>query len=95
MNKPRLLIREIAIAKGFDAAKLARRADMSYSTVWSLWNDPYRLNVPVKTLARLAEVLDVEVGQLIGQDDGQDGKTGSVVKGRREPDDETERKTEA
>jgi len=41
---------------------------MSYSTVWSLWNNPYRLNIPVKTLARLAEVLGVEIGQLIGSD---------------------------
>jgi len=68
MAKPRLRIKEVAIQKGFDAAKLARRADMSYSTVWSLWNNPYRLNIPVKTLARLAEVLGVEIGQLIGSD---------------------------
>jgi transcriptional regulator with XRE-family HTH domain len=65
MANPRLLIKEVAKAKGFDAAKLARRADMSYSTVWSLWNNPYRLNIPVKTLARIAEVLNVPIGQLI------------------------------
>jgi len=65
MSKFRLLVKEVASEKGFDAAKLARRADMSYSTVWTLWNNPYRLNVPVKTLARIASVLDVEIGQLV------------------------------
>jgi transcriptional regulator with XRE-family HTH domain len=68
MTGPKLRIREIAEQKGFDAAKLARKADMSYGTVWSLWNDPYRLNVPVKTLIRLAEVLEVEVAALIVED---------------------------
>lgn len=72
MTKTRLQIKEVAIKKGFDAAKLARRADMSYGTIWSLWHDPYRLNIPVKTLVRIAEVLGVEISQLISDDSFND-----------------------
>lgn len=68
MSSPRICIKEIAEQKGFDAAKLARRADMSYSTVWSLWNNPHRLNVPLKTLVRIADVLGVEVNDLLRND---------------------------
>lgn len=74
MAQTRIRLREIAVAKGFDAAKLARKADMSYSTVLSLWHDPYRLNVPVKTLVRLAEVLEVDLNQLFQNEDKQEEK---------------------
>jgi transcriptional regulator with XRE-family HTH domain len=68
MSSPRICIKEIAEQKGFDAAKLARKADMSYSTVWSLWNNPHRMNVPLKTLVRIADVLGVEVNDLLKND---------------------------
>jgi transcriptional regulator with XRE-family HTH domain len=64
---PRVRIREIAEAKGLDVAKLSRRADLAYGTVWQLWNDPER-DVSIKTLGKLAEALGVPLTSLIEDD---------------------------
>ena len=60
----RVRIRELAEAKGLDVAKLSRRADLAYRTVWQLWNDPDR-DVSIKTLSKIAEALGVRVTELI------------------------------
>ena len=61
----RLQVREVAQAKGLDIAKLSRRADLAYKTVWQLWNDPDK-DVSIKTLEKLADALEVTVNDLIG-----------------------------
>lgn len=63
----RVHIREIAEAKGLDVAKLSRRADLAYRTVWQLWNNPDR-DVSIKTLGKLAEAMGVRVTDLIEDD---------------------------
>jgi transcriptional regulator with XRE-family HTH domain len=60
----RTRIREIAEAKGLDIAKLSRRSDVSYKTVWELWNNPDR-DVSLRTLEKIAGALDVSVAHLI------------------------------
>ena len=66
MGEPmaRVRIREIAESKGLDVAKLSRRADLAYGTVWQLWNDPDR-DVSLKTLNKLAEAMGVRVTDLL------------------------------
>lgn len=61
---PRIKVKEIAEPKGWTAAKLARRADLSYPTVADLWKDPER-DVSLRTLEKLARVLEVEIADLI------------------------------
>lgn len=63
----RVLIREIAESKGLDVAKLSRRSDLAYRTVWQLWNDPDR-DVSIKTLGKIAEALGVRVIDLIEEE---------------------------
>jgi len=60
----RLRIKEEAEAKGLDIAKLSRRADLAYRTVWQLWNEPER-DVTVGTLKKLADALGIRVVDLI------------------------------
>jgi transcriptional regulator with XRE-family HTH domain len=64
----RLLIREVAEAKGLDIAKLSRRADLAYRTVWQLWNEPER-DVTIGTLKKLADALNVSIHALIENGD--------------------------
>ena len=64
---PRVRIREVAEAKGLDIAKLSRRADLAYRTVWELWRDPDR-DVSIKTLGKIAGALGVPVADLIEND---------------------------
>lgn len=60
----RLRVREVAQEKGLDIAKLSRRADLAYKTVWQLWNDPDK-DVSIKTLGKLADALGVPINDLI------------------------------
>ena len=60
----RLRIKEVAEAQGLDIAKLSRRADLAYRTVWQLWNEPER-DVTIGTLTKLAGALGVSVHALI------------------------------
>jgi DNA-binding Xre family transcriptional regulator len=70
MGEPmaRVRIREIAESKGLDVAKLSRRADLAYGTVWQLWNDPDR-DVSFKTLGKIADALGVRITDLIEEDE--------------------------
>lgn len=64
----RLLIKEVAEDKGLDIAKLSRRADLAYRTVWQLWNEPER-DVTIGTLRKLADALGVSIHALIENGD--------------------------
>ncbi len=59
----KLLVREVATQQGLDRAKLARKADLTYETVFKLWTDPYR-DVSVATLVKLSRALNVPVQDL-------------------------------
>lgn len=60
----KLRVKEVAESKGFTAARLARRADLAYGTVKTIWDDPDR-DVTIGTLAKIAAVLGVSVKDLI------------------------------
>ncbi len=61
--KTRLKVREIAEDKGYTRAILARRADLTYETVFKLWKNP-DMDVTLLTLVKIAHVLRVEVTDL-------------------------------
>lgn len=60
----RLRVKEVATAKGWTQTKLQRAADVHPKTMSGIYNDPYR-DVVYSTLAKIAKVLGVEVGELI------------------------------
>ncbi len=60
----RLRIKEIAEEKGISIAKLARKADLDYKTVYRVANNPYA-EISTFTLGRLAEALEVSVKELV------------------------------
>lgn len=65
----RYRVKELAEAQDLDAAKLARRADLAYNTVASLWND--RTQRPdIDSLEAIARVLNVSVGELFAEGQG-------------------------
>ncbi len=63
----RINIRQPAEAQGLDISKLSRKSNISYKTVWELWNNPDR-DVSLRTLEKLAGALGVPVQQLIEDD---------------------------
>jgi DNA-binding Xre family transcriptional regulator len=69
-------IRELAEERGLDAAKLARKADLSNSTVYPLWNDTVD-STTTKTLEAIARALKVSVVDLLGDELG--GKLEAVL----------------
>ena len=62
-------IRELAEERNFDAAKLARKAELSNSTVYPLWNDAVD-STTTKTLQAIARALGVTVAELLGDELG-------------------------
>ena len=66
----RLKVREIAEAKGYDRAKLARQSDLTYETVHLIWKNPYR-KVTVDTLLKLAHTLEVDLKELYEEEEDE------------------------
>lgn len=62
----RLRIKELANTRELNIAQLARRADMSYTTVYDLWNGKAK-DVSVKTLDRIAAALGVSTRELFAE----------------------------
>jgi DNA-binding Xre family transcriptional regulator len=62
--RTRLRIKEVATSKGISLTKLSQRSEVAYNTVRRVWRDPYT-DVTVSTLQRLADVLGVDVNELI------------------------------
>jgi len=62
--KTRLRIKEVAVRKGISMTKLSKRSEVAYNIVRRLWRDPYT-DVALSTLQRLADVLGVQVNELI------------------------------
>ena len=60
----RLIIQEIAIAKGFSMSRLSRKANLSYKTIQTIWRNPDH-EITTTTLDKLAKALDVEPADLI------------------------------
>ena len=62
--KTRLRIKEVAVRKGISMTKLSQRSEVAYNTVRRLWRDPYT-DVTLSTLQRSADVLGIQVNELI------------------------------
>ncbi len=60
----RLKIKEIADAKGINQGKLSRLADVGYSTIRRIFDDPH-YSVNFTTLERIAKALDVRALELL------------------------------
>ena len=60
----RLKVKEVAEAKGINQAQLSRRADIGYSTIRRIYDDPgYAINF--STLERIAKALGVPALELV------------------------------
>ncbi len=57
-------IKEVAEAKGISQGKLSRMADVGYSTIRRIFDDPY-YSVNFSTLERIAKALEVPATDLI------------------------------
>jgi len=66
----RVRVREAAQAQDLDIAKLARRADLSYATVYKVWHEQLTdKGVGLLTLYKIARALGVRVVDLIEETD--------------------------
>jgi DNA-binding Xre family transcriptional regulator len=62
--KTRLLVKEVATKKGISMTRLSQRSEVAYNTVRRIWREPYT-DVTISTLQRLADVLGVNVSELV------------------------------
>ncbi len=62
--RTRLRVKEVANKKGISLTKLSQRSEVAYNTVRRIWRDPFT-DVTLSTLQRLADVLKVDVNELI------------------------------
>ncbi len=69
----RINIRQPAEAQGLDISKLSRKSNISYKTVWELWNNPDR-DVSIRTLEKIAAALGMPVRELIQDDQPEQGQ---------------------
>jgi DNA-binding Xre family transcriptional regulator len=60
----RLKIKEMAESKGINQGQLSRLADVGYSTIRRIFDDPY-YSVNFSTLERIARALEVPATELI------------------------------
>ena len=59
-------LREIAEPERWTARKLARTTGLAYNTVWGIWANATK-RADLATIEKLADVLKVEPGALIGR----------------------------
>jgi DNA-binding Xre family transcriptional regulator len=60
----RLRIKEVAESKGINQGQLSRRADVGYSTIRRIFDDPH-YSINFSTLERIARALDMPAKELI------------------------------
>jgi len=60
----RLKIKEIAEARGINQGQLSRRADVGYSTIRRIFDDPY-YSVNFTTLERIGKALNMPATELL------------------------------
>ena len=66
----RVRVREVAEQQNLDIAKLARKADLAYATVYKVWHEQMNdKGVGLLTLAKIAKALGVRVVDLIVEED--------------------------
>jgi len=63
-TRVRLKVKEVAEQKNISLTRLSQRSEVAYNTVRRLWREPYS-DVSISTLKRLADVLGVDVRDLI------------------------------
>jgi DNA-binding Xre family transcriptional regulator len=68
----RLKIKEIAESKGINQGQLSRLADVGYSTIRRIFDDPY-YSVNFTTLERIAKALHVSATELLEEVPGDRG----------------------
>ncbi len=60
----RLRVREVAESKGYTMMRLSRETGITFNTIKRLWKNP-TVGANVHTLARIAEVLQVDISELV------------------------------
>lgn len=64
-------VREIAEPERWNARKLSQATGLAYTTVWAIWTNTAK-RADLETLEKLAQVLKVRPGDLIGSGDARD-----------------------
>jgi transcriptional regulator with XRE-family HTH domain len=72
----KLRVREIAEARGWNAARLARKADLSNTAMYGIWNGTTE-DPGFKTLEAIANALGVKIRDLI--DENGDHTPGATI----------------
>ncbi|HLZ64015.1 MAG TPA: helix-turn-helix transcriptional regulator [Ktedonosporobacter sp.] len=62
----RLRVKELAEPRGFNISSLSRKADLGFSTVKRIWNDPYH-DAAISTLDKLSQALKLPIQDLFEQ----------------------------
>ena len=66
----RVRVKEVAEAQNLDIAKLSRRSDLSYATVYKIWHEQMTDKGPgILILAKVAKALGVRLVDLIVEED--------------------------
>ena len=73
----RLRVRELAEERGWNAAKLARRADLSNNAVYGIWNGE-TTDPGLQTLAAIAGALGVKIRDLIDENGEGQGSHATI-----------------
>lgn len=60
----KLRVKDVAEARGWNAARLARKADISNTAMYGIWNDTTE-DPGIRTLEKIARALGVRVSELI------------------------------
>ncbi|GAB4203669.1 MAG: hypothetical protein OHK0022_28120 [Roseiflexaceae bacterium] len=69
----RLKVKEVAEARGWNASRLARRADISNTAMYGIWHGTTE-DPGLKTLEAIARALGVKISELIDESDlGESG----------------------
>jgi transcriptional regulator with XRE-family HTH domain len=67
----RLKIKEIAESKGYNISTLSRASDVPFTTLRRAWKNPH-YEIRLGALYRIARVLKVPMGELIGDESDDD-----------------------
>ena len=73
----KLRVKEIAESMGGNAARLARKADISNTAMYGIWNDTTD-DPGIRTLEKIARALGVKVSQLMEENGGDQASRATI-----------------
>jgi DNA-binding Xre family transcriptional regulator len=65
MRRVRLRVKDVAQQQNMSMTKLHKQSDVAYTTIRTVFRNPYEDGITLHTLVRLAEALNVPTGELL------------------------------